>query len=80
MSFDLFANSDQYSLQIILCQIDVPTISKVNEMCPEICVSVPRQIDRSIKSKRCTQFLSYKYGNKYECGRNLDYIFYMYDY
>ena len=35
----------------------------------EICVSVPKQIE----------FLSYKYGHKYESGRNLDYLFYTRD-
>ena len=34
-NFRPFTNSDHYSVQILLCQNDFPTYSKVNEMCPK---------------------------------------------
>ena len=45
----------RYSVQIFLCQVDVRTFSNVKNV-PEICVSVPRQIDMSSKSKGHNNF------------------------
>ena len=45
---------------------------------PGICLAVPRQIKRSRKGKRHSQFLNFKSGHKYKRGQNSAYQFSMY--